>query len=87
MNYVTKLCCTLERIESEQASVKLSSFLPAAKDPTQLDLATVLDEYAYEQNPSSGLLLSKLRNVAYEMQKYGDGTGSNISCTNEKVGE
>ena len=82
-----KLCCILERLETDGAPVDPPAYLPMTLEVPQLELANVLDEYVREENPDSSLLLHRLRDVANEMQRYGDGKGKNTVEVYRQVGE
>ena len=82
-----KLCCILERLETDGAPVDAPAYLPMTLEVPQLELANVLDEYVRAENPDSSLLLHRLRDVANEMQIYGDGKGKNTVEVYRQVGE
>ena len=71
--YVAKLCCTLNMLDSQPDSSMLPIYQPYIKtlDTTQLELIDILDRYAKSRDGSgSADLLQRLSNVAYEMKGY-----------------
>lgn len=85
VDYALKLCCTLERLDTDGAPVNLPEFRPMTLEVPQLELANVLDEYVREENPNSSVLLQRLQDVANEMQKYGDGSGTNLQDVHSQI--
>lgn len=85
-DYAMKLCSVLNSSDGCGLVANRPELLPMTLEPTQLELASVLDLYMEEANPCDDTLLHRLCDVANEMQGYGDGVFAASSGVHKRIG-